>query len=199
MVKRLILMLVVMALFIAGLGFLKFRQFQTMAGQAFTPPPEAVTTIVAKQEEWPATLSQIGTVAAVQGVTVSADLPGIVDRIEFDSGKWVKQGDVLVRLDTKQEEAQLAAAEAQRDLARLNFTRLQGLVNEERSRGPSTTRPRRNRRQPRRASGRSARRSSARLSARRSPASWASARSTSDSTSPAATPSSGCSRSTRST
>ena len=130
MVKRLILMLVVMALFIAGLGFLKFRQFQAMAGQAFTPPPEAVTTIVAKQENWPATLSQIGTMAAVQGVTVSADLPGIVDRIAFDSGKWVQQGDVLVRLDTRQEEAQLAAVEANRDLARLNFTRMQGLVNE---------------------------------------------------------------------
>jgi membrane fusion protein, multidrug efflux system len=130
MVKRLVLMLVVMALFIAGLGFLKFRQFQAMAGQAFTPPPEAVTTIVAKQEEWPATLSQIGTMAAVQGVTVSADLPGIVDRIAFDSGKWVKEGDILVRLDTRQEEAQLAAVEAQRDLARLNFTRMQGLVNE---------------------------------------------------------------------
>ena len=55
----------------------------------------------------------IGTVAAVQGVTVSADLPGIVDRIEFDSGRTVQRGDVLVHLDTRQEQAQLAAAEAQ--------------------------------------------------------------------------------------
>jgi membrane fusion protein (multidrug efflux system) len=130
MVKRLILMLVVMALFIAGLGFLKFRQFQEMAGQAFTPPPEAVTTIVAAQEEWPAALSAIGTMAAVQGVTVSADLPGIVDRIAFDSGKAVREGDVLLQLDTRQEQAQLAAAEADRDLARLTFNRMQSMVNE---------------------------------------------------------------------
>jgi membrane fusion protein (multidrug efflux system) len=130
MVKRLILMLVVMTVFIATLGFLKFRQFQAMAGQAFQPPPEAVTTIVAQQESWPATLSAIGTMAAVQGVTVSADLPGIVDRIAFDSGTSVREGDMLVQLDTRQEQAQLAALESERDLARLNFERMQGLVNE---------------------------------------------------------------------
>jgi membrane fusion protein, multidrug efflux system len=130
MAKRLILMLIVVALVIAGLGFFKFRQFQAMAGQAFVPPPEAVTTIVAGQEHWPATLSAIGTMAAVQGVTVAADLPGIVDRIAFDSGKAVRTGDVLVQLDTRQEQAQLAAVESERDLARLNFERMQGLVNE---------------------------------------------------------------------
>jgi membrane fusion protein (multidrug efflux system) len=130
MIKRMILMLIVMAVFIAGLGFLKFRQFQAMAGQSFQPPPEAVTTILAEEQAWPATLSAIGTMAAVQGVTVSADLPGIVERIAFDSGRAVRKGDVLVQLDTQQEEAQLAAVEAQRDLARLNFDRMLGLVNE---------------------------------------------------------------------
>ena len=58
MLKRMIVMLVVMAALIAGLGFLKFQQIQTAIAQgaAFQPPPEAVTTIVAKQEEWPDTL-----------------------------------------------------------------------------------------------------------------------------------------------
>jgi membrane fusion protein (multidrug efflux system) len=92
------------------------------------PPPEAVTTIVAELAEWDDTLTAIGTVAAVQGVTVSADLPGLVDRITFDSGRAVREGDVLVQLDTRQEQAQLAAAEAQRELARLNFERMQALV-----------------------------------------------------------------------
>ena len=111
---------------------MKFRQFQEAAAQAaaFQAPPEAVTTIVARQEKWPATLSAIGTVSAVQGVTVSADLPGIVDRIAFDSGQSVREGEVLVELDTRQEQAQLAAVEAERDLARLNFERLQGLVED---------------------------------------------------------------------
>lgn len=132
MAKRMILMLVLTAAIIAALGFVKFQQIQTaMAeGAAFQPPPEAVTTIVAKQEEWPATLTAIGTMDAVQGVMVSADLPGIVARIGFDSGKWVSKGDVLVRLDTRQEEAQLAAAEAQRELARVNFERMTALVED---------------------------------------------------------------------
>jgi membrane fusion protein (multidrug efflux system) len=85
---------------------------------------------VAQQDEWPDTLSAIGSVAAVQGVVVSADLAGTVDRITFESGKAVRQGEVLVQLDTRQERAQLAAVEAQRDLARVNFDRMQGLLKE---------------------------------------------------------------------
>jgi membrane fusion protein (multidrug efflux system) len=128
-----ILMLVLMTAFIGVLGFVKFRQFQAMGAQfaAMQPPPEAVTTTVAAREEWPATLNAIGTVAAVHGVTVSADLPGIVDRIAFESGRAVQRGDELVHLDTKQEEAQLAAADAQLELARLNFERMEGLVEQD--------------------------------------------------------------------
>jgi membrane fusion protein (multidrug efflux system) len=132
MAKRMILMLALVTLLIASLGFVKFRQIKTaMAqGSSFQPPPEAVTTVVAKQETWPGTLNVIGTAAAVQGVTVSADLPGTVDHIAFDSGKPVNAGEVLVELDTRQERAQLAAMEAQRDLARINFGRMQQLVKE---------------------------------------------------------------------
>src|SRR4029079_1784711 len=100
MAKRIVLTLAVTAFLVAGLGFVKFRQIQTAIGQAaaFQPPPEAVTTIVAAREQWPATLTAIGTMAAVQGVTVSADLPGTVDRIGFDSGKAVREGEVLALL-----------------------------------------------------------------------------------------------------
>ena len=125
-----IVMLVGMAVFISVLGVVKIRQFQAMAEQfaSMQPPPEAVTTITAERDAWPATLSAIGTVAAVHGVTVSADLPGIVNRIAFESGRYVDEGDVLVQQDTRQEQAQLAAAEAQLELARLNFERMQGLI-----------------------------------------------------------------------
>src|SRR5713226_2014341 len=131
MAKRMIVMLAVMAALLAGLGFVKFRQIHA-AGQNsnFQPPPEAVTTIVAQRETWPSTLNVIGTAVAIQGVTVSADLPGTVFRINFESGQPVRAGDVLVELDTRQERAQLAAAEAQRDLARINFGRAQELVKQ---------------------------------------------------------------------
>jgi membrane fusion protein (multidrug efflux system) len=126
------LMLAVMFAIIALLGFVKFRQVQVAMAQgaAFQPPPEAVTTIVAELQNWPATMSAIGTMAAVQGVTVSADLPGVVDRIAFESGRAVAQGAVLAELDTRQERAQQAAIEAQRELAALNFTRMKGLLND---------------------------------------------------------------------
>jgi membrane fusion protein (multidrug efflux system) len=130
MLKRMLITLAVMLTVIASLGFVKFKQIQSAIaeGAAFQPPPEAVTTIVAAQEHWPATISAIGTVAAVQGVTVSADLPGTVDRLAFESGTAVRQGEVLAELDTRQERAQLAAIEAQRELADLNFARMKGLL-----------------------------------------------------------------------
>src|SRR6266851_1461734 len=132
MAKRMVLMAAVLLVLVSGLGLVKFRQVKSAvaAHSSFQPPPEAVTTIRARQERWPVVIEGIGTVSAVQGVTVSADLPGIVQAINFDSGKSVKAGDILVQLDTREERAQLAEAEAQRDLSKLNFARMQRLASE---------------------------------------------------------------------
>ena len=132
MAKRMIVMLVVTLAIVGALGFLKFRQIQAAIAQgaSFAPPPEAVTTIVAESVEWPNALSAIGTAAAVQGVTVSTDVPGTIDKISFDSGQWVRAGEVLARLDSRQERAQLASIEAQRNLARLNFARMKDLLTQ---------------------------------------------------------------------
>ena len=131
MAKRMFLMLGVTALLITALGFIKFKQVQSAVQAAtFQPPPEAVTSVVVKREVWPSTTGVIGTMEAVRGVMVSADLPGSVARINFDSGKSVRAGDILIELDTRQERAQLAALEAQRDLAKVNFTRMEQLVKQ---------------------------------------------------------------------
>ena len=129
MKKRMWIALFMMAVFVAAIGTLKFRQVRAAIAKnsSFQMPPEAVTTVVAKTTEWPANLKAIGTAVAVHGVVVSADLPGVVDRINFESGKTVKEGTVLVLLDMRQEKAQLAAAEAQLKLTRLSFDRLRGL------------------------------------------------------------------------
>jgi len=88
MAKRMILMLGAAAVLLGALGFIKFKQVQSaVQASAFQPPPEAVTSIVAHREQWPATLSVIGTMEAVHGVTVSADLPGQVERIDFGGGQ----------------------------------------------------------------------------------------------------------------
>ena len=132
MAKRMLVMLTLTLLFVGALGFVKFKQIQTAIAQgaAYQPPPEAVTTIIAAAEQWPSTINAIGTMAAVRGVTVSADLPGIVDQILFESGQAVREGQTLAILDTRQEQAQMAAAEAQRVLARLNFNRMQELLDQ---------------------------------------------------------------------
>ncbi len=132
MAKRMILMLLGAVVFIGAIAAVKTRQIQTAIKQnsGYKPPPESVTTVVAKQEPWPATVAAIGTVAAVRGVTVSADLAGIVAAIDFESGKAVRKGDVLVELDMRQERAQLAAAQAERELTKLQLERMRGLSAE---------------------------------------------------------------------
>ena len=130
MKKRMFLMLAAVLAFIAIIGGFKFFQVKAAMSQQgnFQPPPEAVTTVVVSAGPWDNTMSAIGTVVAVNGVTVSADMPGLVEQIAFDSGRRVSKGDVLVRLDTKGERAQLAAAEAQRELARLDLDRMRGML-----------------------------------------------------------------------
>jgi membrane fusion protein (multidrug efflux system) len=133
--KYLVFFIVSLGLFLAiifGFGFVKFTQIQgfiTMAKSgAFEPPPTAVTTDVAKQSEWQPTLESVGTATAVNGVTVSTDLAGIVRQIAFESGNKVRAGDLLVRLDTTQEEAQLHQSEAQRDFVAVTLKRDKDLV-----------------------------------------------------------------------
>jgi len=132
MKRRMVITLAAMILFLVVIGLVKFLQIKAAIAQggSWQAPPEAVTTAIVQEEQWPSTISAIGTVAAVHGVTVSADLPGIVERISFDSGKSVRAGQELVRLDTRQERAQLTQAEAQRDLADVNFKRLKTLLDQ---------------------------------------------------------------------
>jgi membrane fusion protein (multidrug efflux system) len=133
--KYLLFFVVLFGLFLAvlfGFGFVKFTQIQGFMklakSGAFEPPPMAVTTDVAKQSEWQPTLESVGSITAVHGVTVSTDLAGIVREIAFESGCKVHAGDLLVRLDTTQEEAQLHQAEAQRDWAQVTLKRDKDLV-----------------------------------------------------------------------
>jgi len=120
-------------LFVALLGFVKFKQIQTAiaAGMSYKQPPEAVTTVVAEPSDWQGTIEAVGSVAPVEGVTLSADLPGVVEKIHFSSGARVAKGQVLVTLDTRQEQAQLESARAQLELTRLQLERAQQLVEKQ--------------------------------------------------------------------
>ena len=125
------IMLVVVELVIVALAYVKYGQFQKgMAMMAkMAPADPAVTTIVAKGQTWQPILSAVGSLKAINGVQISTDIAGIISEIAFESGKPVKKGDLLIRLDTKQEEAQLRAAQARYDLAKLNLARKQDLLD----------------------------------------------------------------------
>ena len=72
-VKKLLIGLVIVLVILAGLGSVKMLQFKKLiaAGKAFVPPPETIASAVAREEKWQEGLSAIGSVVAVQGVTVT--------------------------------------------------------------------------------------------------------------------------------
>jgi membrane fusion protein (multidrug efflux system) len=102
MAKKIILTVIGVLALVGLLAGTKILQFQTMfaAGANFAPPPETVTTAEVKLDRWQPTLSAIGSITAVQGVMVSAEISGTVKQIAFESGATVKAGELLVELDT---------------------------------------------------------------------------------------------------
>ena len=109
------------------LGAIKAQQIKEVSSVSHVPPPSAVTTSEAKTADWHVYINSIGTLAPVNGVTISADADGTIIGIAADSGSTVKAGDLLVELDTSVEIAQLAAAEARSDLARISLDRTKDL------------------------------------------------------------------------
>lgn len=124
------LMLVAFVLLVAALAVFKVIQIRGAIAKyaKFGPPPAAVTSSVARAQTWQPVLTVVGSMRAVNGVLVSTDLAGIVSQIAFESGSEVKKGDLLVKLDTRQEEAELHSAQARRDLALISLNRERGLL-----------------------------------------------------------------------
>lgn len=132
MKKRLIITVLALALLVALLAAIKTLQIGTMIdqGKKLAPPPEIVTTALVTSGSWRSELSAIGTLTAVQGVTVTAELPGKVVKITFDAGSPVRKGDALAHQDTAAEEAQLPGAEAQVKMAKADLERAAKMVRE---------------------------------------------------------------------
>ena len=119
---------VLLVLALAGYKYMKIRAGMAMFAKMSAMPPAAVTSTVAKAQKWQPVLSVVGSMRAVNGVLVSTDLAGIVSRIAFESGRELKKGDLIVKLDTQQEEAQLHSAQARLGLARISLQRQTDLI-----------------------------------------------------------------------
>ncbi len=98
----------VMLLFIVGIAGWKAHQIsQAIArGKSFKMPPDAVTSLKVSEKSVSPVLEAVGSLSSPQGVTLSADLPGIVTAIAFESGTAATNGQIHVQLDTRQEQAQ---------------------------------------------------------------------------------------------
>jgi membrane fusion protein, multidrug efflux system len=125
-VIRVVLGLVGIFLIIAGI---KALQIFTMisAGKSMVLPPTTVTSAKVQKGDWAPSLTAIGSITPVQGATISAELPGMVSEIGFESGRPVKKGDILVKLDSSAEQAQLRSSEADAELAKADFDRARDL------------------------------------------------------------------------
>lgn len=110
MVRRVALTIVGLLVLVGILGGIKTLQIRRMVNHSkqFVPPPETVTATAVRTESWESILTAVGTLQAVWGVTVAAEVPGKIVRIAFEAGARVRAGDVLAQLDTASEEAQLS-------------------------------------------------------------------------------------------
>ncbi len=125
MAKKILLTALGLIVVVGGLAGVKIMQFKSMTAMATNagPPPESVAASEVQEVLWQPTIEAVGTITSVQGVTLSAEVPGTIKRIAFESGEIVKAGQVLVELDAQTEKAQLMAAEATAELARTNLER----------------------------------------------------------------------------
>jgi membrane fusion protein (multidrug efflux system) len=132
MLKKLLITIGGLLLLITVLAGTKVLQIMALiaAGKEATVPAEVVTAATAKAGSWERTIGAIGSITAVQGVTVAAESPGKIVSIAFESGSAVKQGDLILSQDTSVEEAQLRSAEASVSLAKLNLDRSKDLLGQ---------------------------------------------------------------------
>ena len=131
MIKR-IFVVVVMTLFIFG-GLFGWKYYQDKRAQSRKqgPPPAVVAVTEVKQEWWQPYLTSVGSLVAVAGVDVSNELAGKVTAIQFESGQSVKKGQLLVKLDTSTDEAELKGLQADELLAQVQLKRSKQLLGQQ--------------------------------------------------------------------
>ncbi|WP_273724958.1 efflux RND transporter periplasmic adaptor subunit [Brucella gallinifaecis] len=129
MIKRLILAIIFLVIVVGGL--VGFNLFRTQAIKDFfanmQPPAKTVSTITLEPTTWTPGIEAIGSAKAINGVDLTVQVSGIVDKIDFKANQEVKQGTVLLQLENSIETADLVAAKAEAVLADQNLKRAETL------------------------------------------------------------------------
>jgi membrane fusion protein (multidrug efflux system) len=130
LIKRLAVVLVFLALVFGGVFGWKYLQMKKQAAANAGPPAAVVSTRRVTSERWQPALESVGSIMPTRGVVVSAEVPGIVREIYFDSGQHVDEGELLVELDVDVDKAELDALQADRRIAEITRNRLSQIVSD---------------------------------------------------------------------
>ena len=127
--KQLIIVVILLIIVFGGLfgGRFYANHRATAAALHRSFPPITVSTAVAHEQPWSPEVNVVGSLEAVEGTEITAQIAGNVTQIAFRSGQKVKRGELLVRLDDSSQLAQLHADQAKFTLAETTLTRTQKL------------------------------------------------------------------------
>lgn len=130
--RRMLVMLGVVLLAVLALaGYKAFSIYQQIQQFSAPKPPVSVAVATASSQPWQSRLPAIGTLKALQGVDLSLEIAGTVKGVKFESGQKVRVGQLLVQLDNDVERALLGTAEADLELARVEYGRGGKLVGDQ--------------------------------------------------------------------
>lgn len=126
---RFLIVIIFLGLILGGIFGYKFYQFGQMKEMMSQPQPAAqVSATTAKAEQWTPAIKSVGSVEAINGIRVANEVPGVIQEIGFESGDTVEKGDVLIRLDSRTDEAALRTRRAEAQLAAQEFKRIGDLL-----------------------------------------------------------------------
>src|SRR5207245_1715474 len=116
---------------ITGSGLVAWKRASVRkadAAAARQPEPiESVTLATARARQYRPATTAVGTILALNSITLRNELAGTVSQVTLVPGQVVEAGVVLVALDVSVEEAELQAQTAQADLAETTLARLERL------------------------------------------------------------------------
>jgi len=127
--SRFLIAIIFLGVVLGGIFGYKFYQFGQMQEMLSQPqPPVEISAIEAKAESWTPSIKAVGSIKAVNGIEVANEVPGIIENINFESGDTVKQGSILIRLNTAIDEAAVRTRRAEAHLAEQEFKRISDLL-----------------------------------------------------------------------
>lgn len=127
--SRFVIVIILLGLVLGGIFGYKIRQFGQFQEMMSQPqPPLEIAATTATVEKWTPAIKAVGSIEAVNGIEVANEVAGVIEKINFESGDQVKQGDVLIRIDSAIDDAALRTRRAEAQLAEQEFKRVSDLL-----------------------------------------------------------------------